>query len=249
MLGDEVLATWRVEDHDARDAGRPGRPRQVGDVPVASPGSGSRRTSGSRPASSSRTSSPGSAAVPRWSRRASPDSRRPSSCTTPGGSATRGRPGASSRATRSTMPSGRSRPRPASTSPWTCCSNDEQRITRAFGAASSRCTPRPARRPGRRRCNRSASRSTSSITTNSGYPLDQNLYQAVKGMSAAAEDRASGRHDHLRRRVPRRAAGPRRRTAGSSTRARSPADLLDRIAASPTTSRTSGRSRSRHGSR
>ena len=25
------------------------------------------------------------------------------------------------------------------------------------------------------------------ITTNSGYPLDQNLYQAVKGMSAAAE--------------------------------------------------------------
>ena len=25
------------------------------------------------------------------------------------------------------------------------------------------------------------------VTTNSGYPLDQNLYQAVKGMSAAAE--------------------------------------------------------------
>ena len=25
------------------------------------------------------------------------------------------------------------------------------------------------------------------MTTNSGYPLDQNLYQAVKGMSAAAE--------------------------------------------------------------
>jgi nickel-dependent lactate racemase len=25
------------------------------------------------------------------------------------------------------------------------------------------------------------------ITTNSGYPLDQNLYQAVKGMSAAAQ--------------------------------------------------------------
>ena len=24
------------------------------------------------------------------------------------------------------------------------------------------------------------------VTTNSGYPLDQNLYQAVKGMSAAA---------------------------------------------------------------
>ena len=25
------------------------------------------------------------------------------------------------------------------------------------------------------------------VTTNSGYPLDQNLYQAVKGMSAAAK--------------------------------------------------------------
>ena len=25
------------------------------------------------------------------------------------------------------------------------------------------------------------------MTTNSGYPLDQNLYQAVKGMSAAAQ--------------------------------------------------------------
>src|SRR5438445_7794625 len=25
------------------------------------------------------------------------------------------------------------------------------------------------------------------LTTNSGYPLDQNLYQAVKGMSAAAQ--------------------------------------------------------------
>ena len=25
------------------------------------------------------------------------------------------------------------------------------------------------------------------VTSNSGYPLDQNLYQAVKGMSAAAQ--------------------------------------------------------------
>ena len=47
------------------------------------------------------------------------------------------------------------------------------------------------------------------ITTNSGYPLDQNLYQAVKGMSAAAEIVQPGRHDHLRRGVPGRAAGPR----------------------------------------
>jgi nickel-dependent lactate racemase len=30
------------------------------------------------------------------------------------------------------------------------------------------------------------------VTTNSGYPLDQNLYQAVKGMSAAAQVVAPG---------------------------------------------------------
>ena len=54
------------------------------------------------------------------------------------------------------------------------------------------------------------------LTTNSGYPLDQNLYQAVKGMSAAAKIVKTGRHDRLRRRVPRRAAVARlvRRGAG-----------------------------------
>ena len=30
------------------------------------------------------------------------------------------------------------------------------------------------------------------VTTNGGYPLDQNLYQAVKGMSAAAQIVADG---------------------------------------------------------
>ena len=33
------------------------------------------------------------------------------------------------------------------------------------------------------------------LTTNSGYPLDQNLYQAVKGMSAAAQVRAGRRYE------------------------------------------------------
>jgi len=33
------------------------------------------------------------------------------------------------------------------------------------------------------------------ITTNSGYPLDQNLYQTVKGMSAASRIGAPGRDD------------------------------------------------------
>ena len=54
------------------------------------------------------------------------------------------------------------------------------------------------------------------VTTNSGYPLDQNLYQAVKGMSAAAQIVKNGGVDHLRRGMPRRAAGARlvRRGAG-----------------------------------
>ena len=47
------------------------------------------------------------------------------------------------------------------------------------------------------------------VTTNSGYPLDQNLYQTVKGLSAAACIIKDGRDDHLRRRVPRRHPRPR----------------------------------------
>ena len=39
------------------------------------------------------------------------------------------------------------------------------------------------------------------ITTNSGYPLDRNLYQAVKGMAAAASVVVDGGNDHHRGRV------------------------------------------------
>ena len=39
------------------------------------------------------------------------------------------------------------------------------------------------------------------ITTNSGYPLDLNLYQAVKGMSAAAQIVKPRRRDHRRGRM------------------------------------------------
>ena len=72
------------------------------------------------------------------------------------------------------------------------------------------------------------------VTTNSGYPLDQNLYQAVKGMSAAAEivrpggtivcaaECRDGLPDH----------GPYGRLLREG---RSPADLLARIEASPVT--------------
>ncbi len=47
------------------------------------------------------------------------------------------------------------------------------------------------------------------VTSNSGFPLDQNLYQAVKGMSAAATVVRPGRPDHLRGRVRRRLPRPR----------------------------------------
>ena len=64
--------------------------------------------------------------------------------------------------------------------------NDEQRITRAFGgelfamhAAAREAARAEAMQPVERPFD-------ITVTTNSGYPLDQNLYQAVKGMAAAA---------------------------------------------------------------
>jgi lactate racemase len=72
------------------------------------------------------------------------------------------------------------------------------------------------------------------ITTNSGYPLDQNLYQAVKGMSAAAEIVRPGGTiicaAECRDGLPDHGAYGRLLREG-----RSPRDLLERIAASPVT--------------
>ena len=72
------------------------------------------------------------------------------------------------------------------------------------------------------------------VTTNSGYPLDQNLYQAVKGMSAAAEVVRRGGTiicaAECRDGLPDHGSYGRLLHEG-----RSPADLLDRIAASPVT--------------
>ena len=72
------------------------------------------------------------------------------------------------------------------------------------------------------------------ITTNSGYPLDQNLYQAVKGMSAAAEVVRPGGTiicaAECRDGLPDHGSYGRLLHEG-----RSPADLLERIAASPVT--------------
>jgi len=64
--------------------------------------------------------------------------------------------------------------------------NDEQRITSAFGGellamhAAARAEARAVA------MQRVARAFDIVVTTNSGYPLDQNLYQAVKGMAAAA---------------------------------------------------------------
>ena len=65
--------------------------------------------------------------------------------------------------------------------------DDEQRITSAFAGgilAMHAAACAAARREAMRAV---AAPFDLVITTNSGYPLDQNLYQAVKGMSAAAE--------------------------------------------------------------
>ena len=91
---------------------------------------------------------------------------------------------------------------------------------RIRGRDGSRCTTPHAPPRDATRCSRSRSRSTSSSRATPGFPLDQNLYQAVKGMSAAAKIVKDGRHDRLRRRVPRRLPRPRALTASCSARAR-----------------------------
>ena len=86
------------------------------------------------------------------------------------------------------------------------------------------------------------------VTTNAGFPLDRNLYQAVKGMSAAARIVRRRRDDPLRRRVPGR--DPRRR----GLREGAPGGRLGRRSAGrpstapPRAAPTTGRSRSTAGS-
>jgi nickel-dependent lactate racemase len=64
--------------------------------------------------------------------------------------------------------------------------NDQQRITRAFGGELF-AMHAVAREAARAEAMQPVERPFDiGVTTNSGYPLDQNLYQAVKGMAAAA---------------------------------------------------------------
>ena len=74
-------------------------------------------------------------------------------------------------------------------------------------ASCSRCTRRRCgTRAGGRRCARCPTPFDVVVTTGSGYPLDQNLYQAVKGMAAAERVVRPGGTIVLRRRVRRRPA-------------------------------------------
>ena len=187
MFGEAVVDSVRIVNHDARDpavAHLAGPPRG-GRAGVAEPRTGSRPTSGSPPASSSRTSSPASPAGPSWSRRAWPGWRRCWCCTTPPGSARPGRPGGSRPATRSTTTSGPSPAAPASPSGSTSSSTGTRRSWPPSAATCCRCTPRPAPPPARMAMRPVPAPFDVVVTTNAGFPLDQNLYQSVKGMSAA----------------------------------------------------------------
>ena len=143
-------------------------------------------TCASRPGSSSRTSSPGSPADRRWSPRGSPaldtvlvlhDAARIGD---PPGDlgdhqrqpGARRHPGDRRRDRRHLLARRGARPRPA----------DRRRRS---PATSLRCTRRPSRRARSIAMRPVAHRFDVVLTTGSGYPLDQNLYQAVKGMSAA----------------------------------------------------------------
>ena len=96
--------------------------------------------------------------------------------------------------------------------------NRDKRIVAAFGGELLAMHARP-----RERARRTAMRPVPApfdvvVTTNSGYPLDQNLYQAVKGMSAAAQVVKPGGTIVVRRRVPRRLPRPRLLPRASSRR-------------------------------
>ena len=135
------------------------------------------------------------------------------------GSATRAPPGRWSRATRCTTTSGPSSRRSArSTSGSTWCSTASSGSSRRSAARCPRCTRPPARPRSGWRCSRCRRCSTWWSPRNSGFPLDQNLYQAVKGMSAGMHGGPAGRHDRLRRRVPRRVPRPRLLPRGAGLR-------------------------------
>ncbi len=145
------------------------------------------RTYASRPASSSRTSSPGSAAGPKLN--APGLAGLETTLVAPQRLAHRRcerHAGASPTATRCTTPCERSPMRPESTSCSTCCSTATSAIVEVFSGDLLPAHAPPASRRRIWRWLRWTGAFDVVVTTNSGFPLDQNLYQAVKGMSAGA---------------------------------------------------------------
>ena len=112
--------------------------------------------------------------------------------------------------------------------------DDEQRITRAFGGqilAMHAAACAQARREAMQPVDRPFD---IVVTTNSGYPPDQNLYPAVKGMSAAAEIVRPG--GTIICAAECRDGLPSHGSYGALLRTgETPADLLAAIAASPVT--------------
>lgn len=234
MLGDEVLSTWRVTDHDARDATRLIDLGMVGDVPVR--------------------------LAREW---VEADVRITTGFVEPhffagfSGGPKMVAPGLAGLDTTLELHNARRIGDPRAT--WGVIEgnpvhdavraiavatgvdfaldvllDDQQRITRAFAGKilemhAAACAD--ARREAMQAVDEPFDLV---ITTNSGYPLDQNLYQAVKGMSAAAEVVRPGGTiicaAECRDGLPDHGSYGRLLHAG-----RSPADLLDRIAASPVT--------------
>jgi nickel-dependent lactate racemase len=112
--------------------------------------------------------------------------------------------------------------------------NDDQAVTRAFGGPVPEMHA-AARRAARTEAMRAVEgRFDIVVTTNSGYPLDQNLYQSVKGMSAAAEIVRDGGTiicaAECRNGLPEHGA-----YGALLARGASPADLVRIIEAAPTT--------------
>ena len=78
------------------------------------------------------------------------------------------------------------RGRPASTSPSTCSSTGTTGSSQVFAGDLLASTRRPAGRRGDWPWRPVPEPFDVVVTTNSGFPLDQNLYQAVKGLAAGA---------------------------------------------------------------
>ena len=211
MLGDDVLAQWRVEDHDARDDAAPGRPRERRRrAGLARPGVGGRgpadhdrlrRTALLRRVQrrARRWSRPGLAGLETTLElhNARADRR-------PAGHL--GRDRGQSRPRRGPRDRGGDR---GSTSPSTSCSMTSSGSPARSAARSWPCTPPPARRRAREAMqpvDRALRHRRDDEQRLSARPEP---LPGGQGHVGRRRGRPAGRHDHLRRGVPRRPPRPR----------------------------------------